>query len=219
MRSRRLSPSAAFFAVLALLFPALALAQAAVGAAAPGAQSTVVQIKALYFAYAPAIFTALYFAAQAVAHIASPTSTVYKLADWFLTGPARALVPPSATGQQNTTAPKAGGFVRIGLLAVVAALAIILTGCAWLKASSVSGSVDGKQANVTLTAPDGTPYVVTVANQTACLSSSAFVSLGSSNLECQGACAQRVAGGGTITVYCRVKGTTQAFPLQIPVPL
>lgn len=124
----------------------------------------------------------------------------------------------------DKTGTAAGGFVRTPILLALVLVTLVAASCAWMQKASVSGTVDGKNANVTLTAPDGTPYAVTVANQTACLQGGTFVEFGKgSNMSCNGACAQRVAGGGTLTLYCRFRladGTyTQPFPFQVAVPL
>lgn len=114
---RRLAPSFLFLAALVLVFPVVALAQAAAGAPAPDLFS---QAKAYYLLYGPAVFTALYFLAQAVAHIAKPGSKAYAAADWFLTGPARALVPSSVTGQQQIPPAQPKGFASLRLLLALA---------------------------------------------------------------------------------------------------
>ena len=117
----------------------------------------------------------------------------------------------------DLTSPK--GFARQGVVLALAVLTLTFAGCAWLKGSSVSGTVNAKDTAVTLTTPDGSTYVATVVNQTACLQAGTFTAFGRTNLECNGACAQRVAGGGTVTLYCRIQGSgASPFPFQVAVP-
>lgn len=128
-RFARFLPLALFLAV-----PAIVLAQAAAAGAPPA--DLISQAKALYLLYGPAAFTALYFLAQAIAHIAPTTSTAYKAADWFLTGPARAFVPKAITGGGSVSVPPKTPSAAI----LFVALCLVLPGAARAQTAPASST-------------------------------------------------------------------------------
>ena len=119
--------------------------------------------------------------------------------------------------------PPPKGFASMRTLLAVLGLSLVLTltGCAWLKGSSASGTVSGNGADVTVTIPDGTTIGVTISGSQACVQDgSGFVSIPYFGLECNAACGALVQGGIGVQLTCRVKGTTgPTFPFTLGLPL
>lgn len=109
--------------------------------------------------------------------------------------------------------PPGSGFARLGLMPALAAVCLIVTGCALFKGASGTATVNGEAANIAITLPSGTDVGVTIANSQACVSGP-FVPLPIFNFECDTACGTLVGTIG-VTLTCRVVGTEgPTFPWQ-----
>ena len=101
------------------------------------------------------------------------------------------------------------------LLFVVPVLAI--AACAWFQGGSAN--ITPTQQTVTVVGPDGQTITVSVQDASgACVTDSKFESLPFllPNIECDIACASwAVKGDAEVQLTCRVKGTTDTFPLVL----
>jgi len=95
-------------------------------------------------------------------------------------------------------------------LRVVLALAGLTLGCAGLK---------GASGTATVTTASGAQVTVVAGSGTECISSSEWIALPGSNLECNSLCAAQVPGSVTMSVPCRVKGQpATVVTIQFPIP-
>ncbi len=173
------------------------------------------QVKASILVCLPFVYVVLMGARR----FTLPTSPTGKLVRSILTGwkhPDE--ITPVIGGGTFQQASK--GFMKLGTLTL---LAVVMTGlvfgCGALQKTTVAGSVSGKSADVSVTAPDGSTYGLLVGNHEACVTGAPFVKLPGSTIECQPACGALVLGGAVVTVECRVIGTTQTFPIHFAIPL
>jgi hypothetical protein len=96
------------------------------------------------------------------------------------------------------------------------AVLLVVAACAWFQGGSAT--ITGTQQTVTVLGPNGEVIAVNVQNQTACVTDSNFKSLPFllPNIECDTACASWAeAGKAEVQLTCRVKGTSDTFPLVL----